>query len=351
VRQLERTAELPGMRLAVGLPDLHPGRGHPVGAAFLTEGVFHPLLVGNDIGCGMAVFQTELSARKLRLDKWVKRLSALDAPWGGDVEERLERHGVESSWSSGLGTVGGGNHFAELCRVGELRMPDVFHAAGLDEARLQVVVHTGSRGLGEAILRAHVDRHRGEGLTAGSVEADEYLARHDDARRWAKVNRQVVAERFCAATATEGALILDICHNEVERRERGCFLHRKGAAPADRGLVVLPGSRGDESFLLRPTAVAATTDTSAWSLAHGAGRRWKRGECRARLSERYRPDSLRRTRFSSRVVCGDDELLYEEAPQAYKDVGVVVDDLVEHGLVDVVAVLHPVLTFKTAERR
>lgn len=342
------------MKLAVGLPDLHPGRGHPVGAAFLSEGVFYPLLVGNDIGCGMALFQTELSARKPKLERWAKRLAALDEPWDGDARATLESRGVDPTHTSGLGTVGGGNHFAELCRVADVVDDAAFQEAQLDEARLLLLVHTGSRGLGESILRAHVDVHRGDGLEANTADAEAYLRRHDDARRWAEVNRLVVAERYCAATSTDGRRVLDICHNEVAREglygaER--FLHRKGAAPADRGLVVLPGSRGDESFLLRPTEQAATTDVSAWSLAHGAGRRWKRSECRARLSERYRPASFERTRFASRVVCGDHDLLYEEAPQAYKDVRVVVDDLVEHGLVDVVAVLHPVLTFKTAEAR
>lgn len=354
VRQLERTAELPGMRLAVGLPDLHPGRGHPVGAAFLSEGVFYPLLVGNDIGCGMALFQTELVARKLKLDRWVKRLAALDEPWDQDARARLEEHGVQASHAAGLGTVGGGNHFAELCRLSEIVDDTAAAAAGLDERRLLLLVHTGSRGLGEAVLRAHVDQHRGEGLTDGTPEAAHYLSRHDNARRWAELNRIIVAERFLAATSSEGRRVLDVCHNEVAREgahPAGCFLHRKGAAPADAGLIVLPGSRGDESFVLRPTEQAATTDASAWSLAHGAGRRWKRGDCRARLSERYRPASFERTRFGSRVVCEDEDLLYEEAPQAYKDVRVVVDDLVQHGLVDVVAVLQPVLTFKTTEAR
>lgn len=354
IRQLERTAELPGMRLAVGLPDLHPGRGNPIGAAFLTEGVMYPLLVGNDIGCGMALFQSGLSARKLKLDRWVKRLAILDEPWEGDARARLEEAGVTSSHGAGLGTIGGGNHFAELCRVADVVDAEVFGAAGFDAARLLLLVHSGSRGLGEAVLRAHVDEHRGAGLVEGTPEADDYLRRHDDARRWAEVNRVVVAERFLAATSTEGVRVLDICHNEVARGDAwggGRFLHRKGAAPADRGLVVLPGSRGDESFVLRPTERAARSDASAWSLAHGAGRRWKRRDCRARLSERYSPSSFERTKFSGRVVCRDEDLLYEEAPQAYKDVRVVVEDLVTEGLVEVVAVLHPVLTFKTAEAR
>ena len=66
VQQLEKTASLPGMRLAVGLPDLHPGKGSPIGAAFAVEGYLYPALVGNDIGCGIGLWRTELSAKKLR---------------------------------------------------------------------------------------------------------------------------------------------------------------------------------------------------------------------------------------------------------------------------------------------
>ena len=89
VAQLERTAALPGMRLAVGLPDLHAGKGHPIGAAFLSQGVIHPRLVGNDIGCGMGLWATDLPARKLKLDAWTKRLGDLDGPWDGDREAWL----------------------------------------------------------------------------------------------------------------------------------------------------------------------------------------------------------------------------------------------------------------------
>lgn len=86
VSQLKKTAELPGVRLAVGLPDLHPGRGHPVGAAFITEGVFYPQLVGNDVGCGMALWQTDLKRQKFKLDRAVKRFEGLESPWEGDTD-------------------------------------------------------------------------------------------------------------------------------------------------------------------------------------------------------------------------------------------------------------------------
>jgi release factor H-coupled RctB family protein len=90
------------------------------------------------------------------------------------------------------------------------------------------------------------------------------------------------------------------------------FLHRKGATPADRGLVVIPGSRGDYSYLVRPVA---GRHEALDSLAHGAGRKWARTDCMGRLRPRFTLDELLRTRFGSAVVCADRELVYEEAPR------------------------------------
>jgi release factor H-coupled RctB family protein len=97
--------------------------------------------------------------------------------------------------------------------------------------------------------------------------------------------------------------------------------------------------------LVEPTA----SDQALFSLAHGAGRKWKRGECKGRLSHKYKKEDLYRTGLGSRVICGDKELLYDEAPEAYKDCSSIIDDLVNAGLVEVIAKLKPVLTFKTME--
>src|SRR5258708_29090914 len=74
VQQLQKTAELPGMRLAIGLPDLHPGKGSPIGAAFAVEGWLYPALVGNDIGCGIGLWRTELNGKKIKRETWADRL-------------------------------------------------------------------------------------------------------------------------------------------------------------------------------------------------------------------------------------------------------------------------------------
>lgn len=349
IQQLDRTAERFGMRLAVGLPDLHPGRGHPIGAAFLTEYVLYPTLVGNDIGCGMALWRTGIPAHWRDFDRWTRRLAVLDEPVDPDDAVVTSAESESAGWRDQLGSIGGGNHFAELGQVDALFDVDAANALGLEEKKLTLLVHSGSRGLGESILRDHLRDHGDAGLQADSYEAKRYLRLHDEAVAWARDNRLNVAKRFLRALKAEGEPLLDLTHNAVLARnpERTRFLHRKGAAPADAGLVVIPGSRGTSTWIVRPTPLASGTDACGWSLAHGAGRRWKRADCKARLSHRTTEAELLRTR-TGRVICGDRQLIWEEAPQAYKDVDAVVEDLVTHGLAERVARLVPVLSFKTA---
>lgn len=347
VRQLEAVARLPGMRLAVGLPDIHPGKGAPVGAALASEGFLYPFLVGNDIGCGMGLWDVELLARKAKPERWAARLD-LDGPWDGDTAAFLGEHGVEpSGFEAALGTVGGGNHFAEVQRVDAVHDAETFSALELRADRLLLLVHSGSRGLGEATLRAHVDRHGAGGLAENSEDARTYLKRHDHAVAWGRANRALIARRMLDGIGANGRRVLDVCHNSVISRDvEGCtcWLHRKGAAPSDQGPVVIPGSRGSLSYLVLPVGEGSA---SAHSLAHGAGRKWNRTTARERMRERFSAESLTRTSFKSHVICEDRDLLFEEAPPAYKPIDRVVTDLVEAGLVRVVATLAPVLTYKT----
>src|SRR5512145_2496065 len=89
LRQLYATSKLEGMRLAVGFPDLHPGKGSAVGAAFVTEGLIYPYLIGGDIGCGMALFKTDLVQRDIKLNRWADLRFDLEHPWEGEVQEVL----------------------------------------------------------------------------------------------------------------------------------------------------------------------------------------------------------------------------------------------------------------------
>jgi release factor H-coupled RctB family protein len=348
VTQLHRTAELPGMHAVVGMPDLHPGKGSPIGATFITQGIVYPHLVGNDVGCGMGLWRTDVRSRKLKLDRWVDRLHGLESPWDGDQAGWLAQCGVAAgAYDRSLGTIGSGNHFAELQAVETVHDADTMQQIGLDKERLLLLVHSGSRGLGEALLRVHVDRRGSHGLDIASGEASDYLLQHDHAVEWARANRALIASRFLDAIGGAGERVIDVCHNSVTMRtvgDQNRWLHRKGAAPADQGPVVIPGSRGSRSLLVVPQGDLAGC---AWSLAHGAGRKWARRDCKQRLRHRYSPEALARTDSGSRVICEDRNLIYEEAPQAYKNIDVVVQDLVEAGFVRVIATLRPLITYKT----
>lgn len=353
VEQLKQTAALPGMLAAWGLPDLHPGKGSPIGAAFLSSGQIYPFLVGNDIGCGMGLWQCDLASHKAKPEKWAQRLAGLESPWEGDTSAWLADYGLEATaYDGALGTIGGGNHFAELQKIHKVLNAEALAATGLDPQRLLLLVHSGSRGLGESILRRHTDRFGAAGLASDAPEAVAYLSAHDQAMRWAEANRALIARRFLDCLGAEGERALDVCHNQVSSQslnpldeqnqaEIG-WLHRKGAAPADRGLAVVPGSRGSLSYLVLPNP----RRESGWSIAHGAGRKWTRSDSKSRLKSRYGPEELRKTRLGSWVICEDRDLLYEEAPEAYKAIDRVVQDLVEAELVTVIAELAPMVTYK-----
>lgn len=345
IDQLRATARLEGISRVVGLPDLHAGNGIAVGAAFWSETQLYPHLVGSDIGCGMALWETDQSLRKFRLGASERRLQDLDTPWDGDRNEALVSAGLPVRMADpSLGTIGGGNHFVELQRIEDIVDPQRFEELALGHDRLWMMVHSGSRGLGHAILEAHTAHHGSAGLAAEGMEGRAYLCEHDQAVRWAILNRRIIAKRFADKLGIEGRCVLDICHNSVTPHQGG-WLHRKGAAPADHGLVAIPGSRGDFSYLVEP--IAETADAALHSLAHGAGRKWSRKDAHARLSRRYRPAELERTDLGSRVICEDRRLIFEEAPQAYKNIRSVIGDLQDAGLVRVVALLRPLLSYKT----
>ena len=352
VRQLYATSKLDGVRYAAGFPDLHPGKGSPVGAAFVTEYVIYPHLIGGDIGCGMALFETDMVRRDAKLDRWADRYFHLEHPWDEEAGEFLAEHDLESTeFDRALGTIGGGNHFAEIQVVEKVLDLGAFKATGLAKQQLVMLVHSGSRGLGESILRNHVDQHFGGAVEADSVAAKEYLRGHDLAARWAKANRELIARRFASALGAEGAGLWDGCHNSITRQEldgETVWLHRKGAVDAESDFLVIPGSRGSMSYLVKPTGDGVS---HAWSLAHGAGRKWMRSAARQRMRERFSVDELVQTRLGSRVVCEDRDLLYEEAPAAYKNIEAVIADLVAAGLVSVIATLRPLFTYKTRKLR
>jgi release factor H-coupled RctB family protein len=348
LRQLYATAKLDGMHLGVGFPDLHAGKRSPVGAAFVTEGLIYPYLIGGDIGCGMALFKTDLVRRDVKLDRWAQVPFDLEHVWTEEIEEVLAKEELESTdFNDSLGTLGGGNHFAELQAVEEVVNVREFKKLGLGKQQLVVLVHSGSRGLGESIRQDYVTEHQASGSDAESFAAAAYLQGHDLAVRWAKVNRKLLAERFAQALGAEASLLWDGCHNSVTARElegETVWVHRKGAVVAKDEAVMIPGSRGSLSYLVKPLGDG---ESRAWSLAHGAGRKWARSEARLRMRERFGKEQLVQTQLGSRVICGERDLLYEEAPAAYKNIEAVIEDLVDAGLVSVIATFRPLLTYKT----
>lgn len=346
LQQLHTTAQLPGMRQVVGMPDLHPGRGYPVGAAFFSTQVIYPALVGNDIGCGMALWQTDISSIRPNLDKLEKKIGNIDLPLDEQWDEEREQLDLPvTGHEHSLGTIGGGNHFAELQQLDQVYDTEALQALELNPKALLLLVHSGSRGLGEAILRRHVDQHGHQPLDVDSVAGAQYLQQHNEALRFAQANRRLIAERLLRNLRAKGHAVLDINHNLVSPANVdgvSGWLHRKGATPSDAGPVVIPGSRGDYSYLVQPIPATA----SLYSLAHGAGRKWLRSDCKGRLDARFSFEQLKRTQLGSRVICEDRGLMYEEAPEAYKSIDSVVGSLRDAGLVKIIARLKPVLTYK-----
>jgi release factor H-coupled RctB family protein len=340
--QLYAAAKLEGARRVAGFPDLQPGKGGPIGAAFVMAKIY-PHLIGGDIGCGMGLFETELLRRQARIEQWAGIAFDLEHPWEGDVQAYATACGLApTQFHECLGTIGGGNHFAELQVVEKVYDAREFACTGLNRETLAILVHSGSRGLGEQILHAHVVTHRASGLDPKSHAAVDYLRQHDGAVRWAKANRALIAERFARTLGSEAQPLWDACHNSISVVE-ATWVHRKGATPTAHPFAVVAGSRGTLSYVVK---VRSDTAMNAWSIAHGAGRKWSRSESRLRMRERFRARELAQTPLGGRVVCEQRELLYEEAPAAYKNIEVVVQDLVEAGLVTVIATLRPLLTYK-----
>ena len=297
VEQCRQVAALDGMIHVAGMPDLHPGKGAPIGAAMLSS-VLYPHLVGSDIGCGIAVFPLQL--RRIVPERLARRFPNLDREPGVDdpAWDVVDRDALGADLE-GLGTLGRGNHFVELARVDTVLDVESAARRGVAAGDVVLIVHSGSRGLGERILRAHVDARR----YGPAPDAAAYLAAHDRAVRWGVLNRRMLAARTADALGARVAdPLVEVCHNSAEVVD-GRYLHRKGAAPGD-----------------------------------GCGQ------------AKHSVQELRRTPLGSFVVCGDRQLLFEEAPGAYKRIEQVVGDLAAHALAKPIATTVPLVTYKAPER-
>lgn len=346
IDQLEAVKRLQGIKKVIGLPDLHPGKGIPIGSVALSRKVIYPHLIGNDIGCGMALFGLKLAHSKFKQDKVAKKLENIENfdPESLELEKPFIRLGAKDA----LGSLGHGNHFAEFLKVHQIVNSELFVRHGFSKKSALLLIHTGSRSYGQFILDKFIREHQAQkGLKEGTGAFSEYLNYHSDALRFARINREVCGSRIAkAAGTTIESTLVHHEHNYLSRESvdgEEVFVHRKGATSSHEVLAVIPGSRGSFTYVVKPFAKAV----SGFSIAHGAGRKWKRQQAKDKLKNYTRRD-LSTTALKSRVVCRDKKLIFEEAPQVYKDVEKVVADLEHFGLIEVVAVLSPLLTYKEA---
>ena len=333
ITQLDALANFEGAIKVVGLPDLHAGKT-PVGLALMTEKKIYPHIIGNDIGCGMSLYYTGIEKKKVKIDRWVTRLNHIREL--SDIETANPYD--EPSPIYELGTLGSGNHFAEFQLIDEVYNQEEFSSLGLDEDMVYTLVHSGSRGYGQRIISQYAE------IGYEGSYAQAYIEKHDDAIKWAERNRDIVAKKLIDRLGYSQRLhkIIECNHNYVEMRG-DVYIHRKGAVSTEKGTVIISGSRGSLTYLVKPTD---NTEITAFSLSHGAGRKWARSLCKSRIRDKYDRDSIRRNKFKGRVVCHDTNLLFEEAPEAYKNIDVVIQCLLDNKLIEVVATLKPLLTYK-----
>jgi tRNA-splicing ligase RtcB len=376
IQQLVNVAQLPIVHGHVAaMPDVHHGIGATVGSVIPTKQAIIPAAVGVDIGCGMNAVRLNLHAKDLP-DNLAKLRSAVEsyvpvgfeqhpsdkvrgsahARQGRVLDDRLDKivgkhPGVmkmqrrfAQTWVCQLGTLGGGNHFIELCLD--------------EEQRVWVMLHSGSRGIGNvlgryfiAAARKDMQRHRVNlpdrdlsYFSEGSDLFDDYVEAVDWAQDYALLNRSMMMKLVLDALAphlppfkTDGEAIN--CHHNYVAVERHfgekLFITRKGAISAQEGqLGIIPGSMGAKSYIVRGKG----NPDSFCSCSHGAGRRMSRTEAKRRFN---RFDLAKQTEG---VECRKDGGVVDEIPSAYKDIDVVMAN--QSDLVEVVHTLKQVMCIK-----
>jgi release factor H-coupled RctB family protein len=358
INQLKFVSRLPDMIKVIGMPDLHPGGNCPIGAVSISKNTFYPHLIGTDIGCGICLVKTDLSAETLtskKLKKYadisidddhpeVANYLTMDLKWPTTVAPITTDF---NNTNKCLGTVGAGNHFVELQVVDQICDPDLCKQYNINNNYGYLLVHSGSRRLGEYILemfKAKVPDLEKVGIKADSELAKEYFTHHNAACQWARRNRYLITKRFLDNFNTkEYECVLDIFHNNLSLID-DCYVHRKGAASSNTGPVVIPGSRGTCSYVVLPISPDIN---SGFSIAHGAGRKLSRTKALSLKSNNKKTTK----ELDTIVICGDPHLIHEEAPSAYKDIDNVINDLVDSKLIKLIAIMRPVLTYKVASHK
>jgi tRNA-splicing ligase RtcB len=367
IRQLKAVASLPWVAHHVAvMPDVHVGKGATVGSVIALRGAVAPAAVGVDIGCGLCAQKTSLTSRDLPDTLRNLRLAIEEAvPVGRahhprpvwDEEPSLRKVGAElmtrfSELESSLqrlafragaqiGTLGGGNHFIELC---------------LDtEDRVWILLHSGSRLVGASLAEYHMARASKLAHNQALVDRDlavfladtpPFRAYRRDlfwAQEYAAFNRAVMLERVQRVLKKSWPRVhfdeAVSCHHNYVAEEmhfgEELLVTRKGAIRAGLGeLGVIPGSMGAKSFIVRGKGNALSFE----SASHGAGRRMSRSQAKRSFSV---ADLERQT---VGVECRKDRGVIDEAPKAYKDIDRVLAQQAD--LVEIVAELKQVLCVK-----
>ena len=436
LEQLVNTATLPGIvGQALAMPDIHQGYGFPIGgvvATRLPNGAISPGGVGYDINCGVRVMGAQLDVEEIRphLEQLADALYQ-HLPSGVGVKGHLHvnkteldrilhdgsrwalregyarpediAHTEESGCMAGadpdrvsksakergagqVGTLGSGNHFAEIDVITEVFDAEAADVLGLRKDQVVVQVHCGSRGLGHQVATDYIEQFQRASNRYGyqlpdrqlvcapldSPEGQSYLAAMNCAANFAWANRQVLTYHIREAfeEVLRGCvrnrdlfLIYDVAHNmakvethTVEGQATRVCVHRKGATrafgpghpdvPADyREIgqpVLVPGSMGTASYILVGTA-ASMTHTFG-SCCHGAGRVMSRSAAKRQVRGETLRSELKRDGIIVRA--GSMAGLAEEAPQAYKDVDRVVAVVEAAGIAKIVARLEPLAVIK-----
>ncbi len=359
--QLKNIAALPwAFKHVAVMPDVHFGKGATVGSVIAMKDAVAPAAVGVDIGCGMAAVKTNLMASDLpdslalirhRVEKAIPvgfnqhdcvvkyaeklRLWKSFHDMTDKVQDRLAKARKQ------MGTLGGGNHFIELC---------------LDTSQsVWMMLHSGSRNIGKTLAEIHIGRARKLAhnvelpdrdlavFLAGTPEMDAYRRDLFWAQNYARANREVMLKLYQDVLTTLFPQIkyeepITCHHNYVSEEvhfDEDVLVTRKGAISAHEGeLGIIPGSMGTRSFIVRGLG----NPQSFHSASHGAGRRMSRNKAKKSFSIE---DLAKQTEG---VECRKDRAVIDEIPGAYKDIDQVMD--YQKDLVEVVAELKQVMCVK-----
>jgi tRNA-splicing ligase RtcB len=367
--QLKNTASLPFVfHHVAAMPDVHVGIGATVGSVVATKGAVCPAAVGVDIGCGMMARKTAIPSERLGTDTLKRLRQSIEREIPVGFQQKKEPFAEGLAWARNrgrphaasdslmnkavhqLGSLGGGNHFIEVC-VDE------------DDGRIWLLLHSGSRNIGKSVAEIHINRAKGALREAIDRLPDRNLAYFLEGTRdfiqyredvhwcqeYAFANREIMMTRLLRQLAyalgfdgdvSKLGLTMSVnCHHnyiadEVHFGER-VLVTRKGAIRAGAGeLGIIPGSMGTGSFIVRGLG----NRDSFESAPHGAGRKMSRGEAKRRFSCE---DLARQTEG---VECRKDAGVLDEIPGAYKSIGEVIEK--SSDLVEVVARLRQVVCVK-----